>query len=158
MIANIYGRHPSIETVAIGPCDISFGINCAPVDCDWLVFGDLALFFLLRDGVFTRRHRVGAIGPECLRTRDDRPEMGEYRSWKSLQRPFRIYQSGVISLLAAFRFGATEIHTYGMRREGDLHAGGRVERIKPLRWVRESAAHERMVAWLTPRGCQVIQH
>lgn len=159
MIANIYGRHPSIEQATPGPCDVSFGINTTPMDCDWLVFGDLRMIHLIAHGEWKPRHRIGVVGPASFQFLHDNPPLGVYKTWREMGRPFRIYKSGVMSLLAALRFGATEVHTYGMRREGMLHAGGGPpERVGELRWVKEQSAHNRMVAFLAANGTTVTEH
>lgn len=163
MIVNIYGRHPSICHADPTPCDVSIGINEIPMPCDWLCFGDELALHRLADGSW-RLPLVGSVCPASFEHVHPVPKLGPCRTWASLRPPFRARKSAVMALLAAIRFGASEIRTWGIRMNGERDFDGTSSADNALhgaaaRWVREREAWNRMVAYgKLATGVSVIRH
>ena len=163
MIVNLYGRHPSIESANPTPCDLSIGINHIPLPCDWICFGDVEALWRWASGEWPRRHRIGLIGPASFEFVNPVPSLGQYRTWQSLATPVKARKSGIMALLAAVRFGAREIRTWGMRMQGDMDFDGLPSYDNPIhgaarRWEREREAYRRIVAFAGERGATVTAH
>ena len=150
MRINLYGRHPSIADARPTDCDLAININDTPHPCDWMCFGDLAILAFLDTGLWPRRHAVGLIGPASFEHVHPCPSMGLYRTWQSLAAPVKTRKSGIMAFVAAIRFGATSIHTWGIRMHGErdvdgtpsMHAGHTAEQ----RWNREQRQWDGVLA------------
>jgi hypothetical protein len=147
MLVNLYGRHPSIVTAEPLPCDLSISINHTGKACDWVCFGDVEEIPHL---VTPWMHRVGVIGPASFQYVNPVPSLGSYITWQSLQAPIRTRKSAIMALVAALRFGATEVRTWGIRMEGEQDFDGTPSYDNPLqgvavRWPRERKAWDEVL-------------